>query len=139
MKKKILSLLLLLSVMVLVSCSNSTPDPAKTFAFESRNIRLETIAKDSLVASPLEIKGEAKGNMYFEAQFSIKIEDQSGQLLGETTAVATEDWMTDKFVPFTATLEFKKPTMDKGYLILLNDNPSGLPENQIKEEIPVKF
>lgn len=102
-------------------------------------IRLETPAPNQVVASPLTIKGEARGKWFFEASFPVKIVDGSSKVLGTAIASTTSDWMTDSFVPFTATLTFEKPTTDKGKLILEKDNPSGLSENADALEIPVKF
>jgi hypothetical protein len=48
--------------------------------------------------------------------------------------------MTDEFVAFEGTLEFKKPSSgDKGMLILKRNNPTGLPEHDDALEIPVFF
>jgi hypothetical protein len=48
--------------------------------------------------------------------------------------------MTADFVPFTATLNFTKPSYgNNGFLILKKDNPSGLPEHDDALEIQVKF
>ncbi len=54
-------------------------------------------------------------------------------------ATTTQDWMTEDFVSFTATLTFEGSTTDSGKLILEKDNPSGLPENADSLEIPIKF
>jgi len=91
------------------------------------------------VQSPLSLSGTAKGNMFFEGQFGISIEDSNGKVLGTSFATSTEDWMTENYIPFTANLEFETPTTDTGNLILENDNPSGLEENSKELIIPVNF
>jgi hypothetical protein len=91
------------------------------------------------IASPLKIAGEAKGSWYFEASFPIKLEDEAGNIIAQTTAAAQSDWMTENMVPFFADLTFNSGTTTKGFLVFANDNPSGLPENDESIKIPVLF
>lgn len=93
------------------------------------------------ITSPLTISGRARGNWFFEASFPVRLVDANGQNipLDPPYIMATGDWMTTEFVPFTATLNFTRPTTDTGTLILQKDNPSGLPENADELKIPVKF
>jgi hypothetical protein len=91
------------------------------------------------VKSPLVITGKARGVWYFEASFPIKIVDANNNEIGTVAAKTTSDWMTEDFVPFTATLEFNVPSTGTGNLILKNDNPSGMPQNDKQLTIPVKF
>ena len=91
------------------------------------------------VASPLKVSGKAVGNWYFEASFPIMILDANGEKLGVVPAQAQSGWMTTEFVPFEATLTFDKPTTKTGTLVLMKDNPSGLPENDDSISIPISF
>lgn len=98
------------------------------------------------VGSPLVIKGQARGYWFFEASFPVVLTDWDGKIIAEHYATAKENWMTEDFVPFEATLVFENPYkpgdpdfMKNGYLILQKDNPSGLPENDAAVEIPVRF
>jgi len=102
-------------------------------------IRIDQPRPNGLVESPLEIKGEARGYWFFEADFPVKILDADGNLLGIAIAQAQSDWMTENFVSFEATLEFETPTTEKGTLVLEKDNPSGLPENADELRLPVRF
>ncbi|KKT25010.1 MAG: hypothetical protein UW07_C0004G0009 [Candidatus Nomurabacteria bacterium GW2011_GWF2_43_8] len=105
-----------------------------------KTIRLYTPQANGTIKSPLVIKGEARGNWFFEASFPITLVDWDGLIIAESYATAEGDWMTTEFVPFTATLEFKKPTYkNNGALILQKDNPSGLPEHDDALEIPIFF
>lgn len=92
-----------------------------------------------LVRSPLRLSGRARGIWYFEASFPVRILDANGNELGVVLAQATEEWMTEEFVPFTAELTFKASLTATGTLIFQKDNPSGLPEHDRKFEMPVKF
>ena len=102
-------------------------------------IRVAEPISGQVVMSPLTVKGEARGNWYFEASFPIKILDANGVELGATPAQAQTEWMTEDFVPFKAVLTFKKPATANGILVLKKDNPSGLPEHDAELRIPVSF
>lgn len=91
------------------------------------------------VASPLVIQGKARGNWFFEGSFPAELFDENNVPLGTVALTAEGEWMTEEFVPFTGEISFLKPKTSTGKLIIKNDNPSGLPENEKKLEIPVKF
>lgn len=122
-----------------------TPD-GKSFTEDIGNelekqdlIRVDNPRPNQSIESPLFVKGEARGNWYFEADFPIKLFDDNGFLLSITPAHALGDWMTEDFVSFSATLPFAVPSTSKGRLILEKDNPSGLPEQADELTIPVYF
>lgn len=103
-------------------------------------IRLTHPVADQIITSPLSIQGEARGPWYFEATFPVILTDWDGLIIAEGIATAQDDWMTEEFVPFEASLEFDKPEFgENGFLILQKSNPSGLPENDDALEIQVKF
>ncbi len=91
------------------------------------------------VTSPLTITGSVPGSWSFEAQFSVRLIDAQGNLLDETPAKLQGDWMTDSLVPFTATLQFGTGASQKGTLVLLKSNQSGLAANNDSVVIPVMF
>ena len=118
--------------------------------------------KDSVVTSPLTITGEVPGFWYFEATFPVTLVNWDGLIIAEGYATAQGDpdasvgvnWMTEEYVPFTATLEFTdvlpltevvedltqvEEFMKKGALILQRDNPSGLPQNDDAVEFSIRF
>jgi len=122
-----------------------TPD-GRTFVEDIGNelekINLIQITKprpNETIQSPLEIKGEARGYWFFEADFPVKLLDENGKLIASGIAQAQGEWMTEDFVPFEAALEFEVPETDRGILILEKDNPSGLPENADELRVPVYF
>jgi len=57
-------------------------------------IKVKKPLAGELIASPLEIEGEARGTWYFEATFSIKVLDQRGDEIASGIARAQSDWMT---------------------------------------------
>jgi len=103
-------------------------------------VRLSNPRPNQKVSSPLFIKGEARGRWYFEATFPVVLTNWDGLIIAKGFATAEDEWMTENFVPFIATLEFKKPDYkENGYLILQKNNPSGLPEFDEALEIPLLF
>ena len=92
------------------------------------------------IQSPLTITGEARGPWFFEANFPIVLTDQDGRVIAEHFATAQSEWMTESFVPFSATLLFEAPAyLDRGSLILHKANPSGLPEHDAMLEVPIRY
>lgn len=102
-------------------------------------IRVSNPQPNQIIASPLTITGEARGQWYFEASFPVTLLDANGNVLAEHYATAQDEWMTENFVPFESVLVFPKPTTEKGTLVLQKDNPSGLPEHDAEIRIPVRF
>ena len=72
-------------------------------------IRLTTPLPNESVANPLEVSGEARGYWFFEASFPVVLTNWDGLIIAEGIATADVDWMTEEFVPFTATLTFTSP------------------------------
>lgn len=121
------------------STSTSTSGIVHFPTDNSDRIRVTNISANQKIGSPLTIQGEARGNWYFEASFPVELLDGNGKRLVILPAQAIGEWMTIEFVPFSVTLTFAKPSTATGTLILRNDNPSGLPENERYISIPVRF
>ncbi|MFN7160056.1 MAG: Gmad2 immunoglobulin-like domain-containing protein [Candidatus Gracilibacteria bacterium] len=105
---------------------------------QSEYVRNLSLVQNQTVESPLVISGEVKG-WYFEGSFPIEIQDANGKVLAIVPAQAKGEWMTENFVPFSASLNFSAPTTATGNVVLRKDNPSGLPENDMSYTVPVKF
>lgn len=106
---------------------------------DQKLIRIFAPAPNSLVTSPVTVSGEARGTWFFEASFPIEILDSQGNVLGTGIAQAQGNWMTEDFVPFSATIQFKATTVPQGLIVFRKDNPSGLPENDASVSVPVRF
>ncbi len=91
-----------------------------------------------LVVSPLTVIGRARGGWFFEASLPVSLVDEDGNVIIAHYGQAESDWMTPDFVPFRSELVFETEAAT-GYLVIAKDNPSGLPENDDKIMIPVKF
>jgi hypothetical protein len=119
-----------------------TPAPAEgTRVDPSLMITVSEPLPDATVTSPLRITGSARGNWYFEASFPVRLVDAQGNTIAQVPAQAQGEWMTENFVPFVATLTWATSSVTgaTGTLILMRDNPSGLPEHDAQIEIPVIF
>jgi len=103
-------------------------------------IVVDSPAAGALVTSPLKVRGAARGSWFFEGDFPLVLMDGRGKVVAKGFCTAKKEWMTDEFVPFEGTLEFKKPSAgDKGMLIFKRNNPTGLPEHDDALEVPVFF
>ena len=103
------------------------------------SIMLSMPRPNQLVESPLAIRGEARGNWFFEGDFPIRIVDENGQEIGVSFAQAIGEWMTEDFVLFEGVIEFEEPVTATGKLILEKDNPSGLSQYADQLYIPIRF
>lgn len=63
----------------------------------------------------------------------------NGKELVTASATARGEWMTENFVPFTATLAFPAPETATGTVVLKEENPSGRPEHDAELRIPISF
>lgn len=94
---------------------------------------------DLIVVSPLVVEGSMPGNWFFEANAVAVIMDANGKLLGTGSLTAKSDWMTTATIPFSGSIVFSEPETTTGTLVIKNDNPSGLPENDKTEVYPISF
>lgn len=103
-------------------------------------IRVTSPASQSVITSPVTITGMARGTWFFEGSFPISIVNWDGLIVGEGVATAQGEWMTEDFVPFTASITYTidpQTPYNRGTIILRKDNPSGLPEHDDSMEVPV--
>ncbi len=84
------------------------------------------------------VTGKAPGNWFFEASFPIQVRDANNKVIGQGIAQALSDWMTTGDVPFKAEISTASSTYTgAATLVLMRDNPSGLPENDDAVSIPI--
>jgi hypothetical protein len=113
---------------------------AKTYLkTPTAEVVVENVAAGQLVRSPLNVKGKARGNWFFEANIPVTLKDQTGKVLTQKGFQAKGDWMTTEFVEFEGTLEFSNPATEFGTLVIAKDNPSGLEQFDKEISIPVRF
>ncbi|OGE75761.1 MAG: hypothetical protein A3C85_04415 [Candidatus Doudnabacteria bacterium RIFCSPHIGHO2_02_FULL_48_21] len=102
-------------------------------------LRIFSPLPNGVITSPVSLRGEARGNWYFEASFPIRLLDANGKELAVAVAQAQGEWMTEDFVPFNVNMSFPVPTTSTGTLVFQKDNPSGLPEHDDEFRMPVRF
>ncbi len=94
----------------------------------------------TVISSPLKIRGRARGTWFFEGDFPLILKDQKGFVIAQGFVTARGEWMTEKFVPFAGTINFKKPGAGtRGVLVFKKDNPTDRPELDDSLELPVYF
>lgn len=126
----------------------NTPD-GRTFAEETAvyptysNSSPEMIVVENphgggVVGKEFVVIGEAVGNWFFEASFSIEVLGEDGNVIAGSFATAEGDWMTTEFVPFKSEIiDLPSAYIGPATLVLKKANPSGLPENDASLSIPI--
>lgn len=120
---------------------SSTPTPHISESTDPFLI-LDTPTAESVIRSPLTVRGRARGTWFFEGSFPVVLTDWDGRIIAQVPAQAQGEWMTEDFVPFEATITFTNPAAvvsSRGALILKKDNPSGDPARDDAREITVFF
>lgn len=102
-------------------------------------IKITSPRPNEIVKSPLKITGLAKGGWFFEGQFSSKLLNQKGEVVGEGVLKAEGEWMTEEFVDFSGEIIFDKIDDSTGKLILEKANPSGIVKSDSQLIVPIKF
>ena len=91
------------------------------------------------ISSPLTVSGVVPGPWSFEANFPIEIVDANHKKVAEGYATVKGDWMTTEPVAFTASVPFKAPVTDDGFVIIRKANASGDQATDDAVEVPIKF
>lgn len=135
------------STLLLSACSSSSPSnvtPTSTSVPTTsaepgqpvleKSVILEIPDESEAVSSPFPIEGLAPGSWFFEGQIVGEILSESGDSLAVFPLQAIGEWMTEEHVRFEGKAEFTAPEgAEAVQLIIKNDNPSGLPENEKSE------
>src|SRR3989344_3889084 len=145
MKKQVLTSLLITvllagGILLYTNYQNKT-QISDTVEMNTKNeeIILTDPQPDQTITSPITITGQASGSWYFEGQFPVTLLDAKGNIIGSSNAIAQGEWTIEELVPFVAELAFAQPETSTGKLVLQNDNPSGLAENQKEFTVSVQF
>ena len=103
-------------------------------------IYLDSPLSGALVSSPLKVRGYARGTWFFEGDFPMVLVDSDGKVMAKGFCSAKNHWMTENFVRFEGSMEFKKTGAgERGTLILKKDNPTDLPEHDDALEVTIFF
>lgn len=113
------------------------PEKEETPPPLSAHVSITKPAAGATVGRTFAVEGEAPGNWFFEASFPIQVRDSEGNVIGRAVAQAQSDWMTTALVPFKTEVTLSSDYTGPARLILLRDNPSGLPEHDDAVEIEI--
>lgn len=91
------------------------------------------------ITSPLKVSGVVPGSWSFEANFPIEIVDANHKSVAKGFGTVSGNWMTEKPVKFTASIPFKAPVTDKGFVVIHKANPEGDQATDDSIEVPVRF
>jgi hypothetical protein len=100
-------------------------------------IKVENPFPGAVTGKSFTVVGTARGYWYFEASFPIELIDKNNKVIATAVAQAQGDWMTENFVPFRVEIKAPNDYIGPATLVLKNDNPSGLPENDKSVMIPI--
>lgn len=100
-------------------------------------IVIDSPKQGASVGHSFTVRGQAPGPWFYEAVFPIKILDKDRNVIGSAQGRAQGAWTTDAQVPFTADVQIAGSYRGNAVLVLLRDNPSGLPENDDALEVPI--
>ena len=91
----------------------------------------------AVVGKEFSVIGKARGNWFFEASFPFDLRDPSGKIIAQSYAQAEGEWMTTEFVPFKGEIKVPISYIGPAILVLMKDNPSGLPEHDASISFPI--
>lgn len=100
-------------------------------------IQVGELSANDTIKSPVVITGNARGVWFFEGSFPVILKDKNHQILTQTSAIATENWMTSGLVPFESSITFNSSASGQGYLVFKASNASGQSENERGYILPV--
>lgn len=115
------------------------PLPTPTYLNASADmIAVSNPTPGAVTGKSFTVTGQARGTWYFEASFPIEVRDARGNVIATSTGAPADgaDWMTEELVPFTSEITVPESFIGEAVLVLMNDNPSGLPENARSMSIP---
>jgi len=115
----------------------ATTTPGTSTAPLDTQVQVTAPQENATVGHTFDIVGQAPGNWSFEAQFPMQVRDADDNLIGTATGQMQGDWQTTALVPFKAIMRIDASFEGEANLILLKDNPSGLPENFDEVTIPI--
>lgn len=96
-----------------------------------------SILPGSKVRGLVAYRGVIKGAYFFEANIGISVLDLNKNVLKNSYAMATTEWMTAGPVSFEGKLDFSGLPPGPAYIEIHNDNASGLPEHDKSVLVPV--
>lgn len=114
-----------------------TPTPTPTPTPLHERVSVSTPKANATVGKKFSITGKAPGNWFFEASAPYMVQTPQGDKVAQGTLQTIGDWMTTELVDFKADVSITGSYTGPAVLVLMKDNPSGMPENEDSLEIPI--
>jgi hypothetical protein len=123
--------------------SKSSLAPEKTVSPIAPDAPLSSVV---VVTSPLPhatvdvsfvVEGRAPVGWFSESVFPIQVRDENNNVIARATAHGPTAWKKSTALSWSATVTVLGPYTGPATLILLRNNPSGLPENDDAVTIPI--
>jgi Immunoglobulin-like domain of bacterial spore germination len=93
---------------------------------------------NTLITSPLEIRGELEGGWYFGNEMTVRLTTSEGKVLTEGLLAGLEEWNGQDTLPFEISLVFETPTATSGVLSIVKEIET-VGAGETKIQIPVLF
>ncbi len=116
--------------------SSATPTPTTA----NSDAITTNVVPNSIISNPLKLSGQIDSSWQSECAFMIEIVDYDNSI-SYSYPVRVDDGQdcnSATKLNFSTDIKFQVAGQ-KGAIVILSDNPSGLPENQKKFTIPVSF
>src|SRR3989344_559691 len=133
--KIIIALVVLLAAVVLGGVLIASPSPSGS-PFVSEKVKVTLPFPGATVLKEFIVTGEARGVWFFEASFPVEVRDSDGNVVGRGIAQANGEWMTEEHAPISAPVTIVNYS-GPARLLLIKDNPSGLPDHDDSVSFPV--
>lgn len=117
--------------------ATTTPPVATSTPTLAERVIVTSPKPNAVVGKTFVVSGQAPGPWYFEASFPIKIVDANNNFIGQGIAQAQGEWMTTEQVTFTATVTLTGNYSGPAEVVLMRDNPSGLPQYDDSISVPI--
>ncbi len=119
--------------------SKATPSPEPTvFTPAQTEVTVISPGSGATIVSPVNVVGTIDKSWTFESSFRIEILDDARQEITDANVPVTFATEESMIGTFTASIPFETEAKS-GFIVIHNDNPSGLPENDKTFEVPVNF
>ncbi len=117
--------------------ATTTATSASSSAPLSASVAVASPASGASVERTFTVTGVAPNGWYYEAVFPIQVRDGDDNLIASGQGQAQSDWTVQGPVRFSATITIPDSYSGPANLILLRDNPSGLPQNFDEVTLPI--
>jgi hypothetical protein len=120
---------------VVTPTPSPSPTPATSASPLHERVSITSPKANASDTKVFSVTGQAPGNWFFEASAPIMVVDPEGNKLAQSYIQAEGDWMTTELVSFKGEIRITSSYAGPATLVLMKDNPSGLPEHDDSLEI----